>query len=51
MEAPVQPGQEITLKDKNFYVSEVTPEGIVLNEIDEEGNISGASLPDYTGPV
>lgn len=44
MEAPVQPGQEITLKDKNFYVSEVTPEGIVLNEIDEEGNISGASL-------
>ena len=44
MEAPVQPGQEITLKDKNFYVSEVTPEGIVLNEIDEEGNISGASF-------
>ena len=53
-EAPVQEGQEITLKDKNFYVSEVTPEGIALNEIDEEGNVTGATVhitPDQYGPV
>jgi len=43
-EAPVQEGQEITIKDKNFYVSQVTPEGISLNEIDEKGNITGAAL-------
>jgi len=42
--APVQEGQDIQLKDKRFLVSAVDPSGIMLNEIDEKGNVTGGQL-------
>lgn len=44
IEAPVKEGQDITLKDRNFFVSQVTAGGVTLNEIDEKGNLTEAEL-------
>lgn len=43
-QAPVQEGQTINLEGKDFNVTSVTTEGISLNEIDKDGNITGATM-------
>lgn len=52
--APVQEGQEVTLKDKNFVVTQTGQDGVILNEINEKGELTGESItvtPDKYGEV
>lgn len=42
--APVQEGQEITLGDKTFNVTFIDENGITLNEIDKQGNLTEGEL-------
>lgn len=43
-QAPVQEGQEITLGDKTFNVTFIDENGITLNEIDKNGNLTEGEL-------
>lgn len=38
--APVQEGETLPIGEQLFSVSQVTPEGITLNEIDKDGNLT-----------
>jgi len=52
--APVQEGATIPIGEQLFNVTQVTPEGITLNEIDKEGNLTANTqviTPDQYGEV